>query len=97
MTPIGQGELEDPRRLKTAGPKRRVAMEQIRALDLAWEAKHSKPDLSMFRREILPQIQGVPINRLAGAPGLSKAACSLIRAGKVVPHPRHWEPLREFQ
>ena len=52
-----------------------------------------RPDPAVFRREILPQIQDVLLTDLAEATGLTKSACSRIRAGKTVPHPRHWEAL----
>jgi len=34
-----------------------------------------------------------PIVSRAAATGLSLAACSRIRAGAKVPHPRHWDAL----
>lgn len=53
------------------------------------------PDPEIFRREILPGLQHARIAELAVATGLSEHYCSLIRLGKKVPHPRHWEVLRE--
>ena len=35
-----------------------------------------------------------PIGELVAATGLSEHYCSLIRRGKKIPHPRHWEALR---
>jgi hypothetical protein len=49
----------------------------------------------VFKREILPLIQEVPLRRLVEATGLSLRYCSLIRRDEKVPHPRHWEALRE--
>jgi len=40
---------------------------------------------------ILPLIQDVPLSRLQHATGLSLRYVSLIRRGKRVPHPRHWQ------
>jgi hypothetical protein len=46
--------------------------------------------------EILPGLHEATIARLAAATGLSAHYCSLIRLGKRVPHPRHWETLRSL-
>jgi hypothetical protein len=62
--------------------------------ELAWEAEHGAGgDEERFRRELLPQIQGVPLRELARRSGLSLMYCSQIRRGLHVPHPRHWERL----
>jgi CRISPR-associated endonuclease Cas1 len=52
------------------------------------------PDPSVFRDEILPGLRDKPISQLVAATGLSEHYCSLIRLGKRVPHPRHWDALR---
>jgi hypothetical protein len=49
----------------------------------------------VFRREILPLIQNVPLRRLSKGTGLSLRYVSLIRRGERVPHPRHWDASRE--
>lgn len=36
------------------------------------------------------------LSEIATATGLSLAACSRIRAGARVPHPRHWEALAKL-
>jgi hypothetical protein len=54
-----------------------------------------RPAPSVFAREILPGLRRVPIGELVTATGLSEHYCSLIRLGKKVPHPRHWETLRK--
>jgi hypothetical protein len=48
----------------------------------------------VFTREVLPVLRGATISQLVAATGLSEHYCSLIRLGKRVPHPRHWEALR---
>ena len=59
-----------------------------------WDEQHGKlVDLSAFRREILPRIQGIPLSRLQKATGLSVRYMSLIRRGERTPHPRHWQAL----
>ena len=57
-----------------------------------WTGEH--PDPEEFIREILPHLRGVAIAELVAATGLSEHYCSLIRLGKKVPHPRHWDALR---
>jgi len=51
----------------------------------------SDPDT--FRREILPGLRRVPLQRIAQAVGISEGYASFIRRGVRVPHPRHWESL----
>jgi len=57
--------------------------------------KGERPDPSVFASEILPVLKLLTIGELVAATGLSEHYCSLIRLGKKVPHPRHWESLRE--
>jgi len=59
----------------------------------AWDRDHERPDPEVFVREILPELQGIPLRKLAQATGLSIQHCGLIRRGLRVPHPRHWEML----
>ena len=67
-----------------------------RQLDAArWNAEHDQPDNEMFRKEILPGLQDVPLSRIMEATGLSLRYCSQIRQG-YVPHPRHWGRLRHL-
>ena len=42
-------------------------------------------------REVVPKLDGYSLSQIAKATGLSLAACSRIRAGTRVPHPRHWQ------
>jgi hypothetical protein len=58
----------------------------------AWEGQQPDPDV--FATEILPGLRMLTIGQLATATGLSPHYCSLIRLGKRVPHPRHWEAFR---
>ena len=50
-------------------------------------------DEAWFKREIAPKLDGFSLREIAAATGLSLAACSRIRAGARVPHPRHWGAL----
>ncbi len=64
--------------------------------DWAWNVanlRRERLDPDVFRREILPRIQGIPLKKLAETTGLSLAQCGRIRSGQRVPHARHWEGL----
>jgi CRISPR-associated endonuclease Cas1 len=64
----------------------------------AWNAAHpERADAEVFRREVLPAIQGVPLRELARRAGLSVAYCARIRRGQEVPHARWWEALARAQ
>ncbi|MGC9993546.1 MAG: hypothetical protein ABSD52_14300 [Candidatus Cybelea sp.] len=43
--------------------------------------------------KIAPKLDGFSLKEIDKATGLSLAACSRVRAGAKVPHPRHWEGL----
>jgi hypothetical protein len=51
--------------------------------------------MPLIRRltDVLPGLKLLPIRTISEATGLSEHYCSLIRLGKRVPHPRHWEAL----
>lgn len=91
LTPIQAGKAPDPRVAPEAGEKRRVTMRRVARENKRWVRGTAHTEPSVFRREILPQIQAVSLKALMEATGLTKGACSRIRAGKVVPHQRHWE------
>jgi hypothetical protein len=61
----------------------------------AWNAEHpERADPAVFRMEVLPAIQAVPLRELARRTGLSVPYCARIRRGEEVPHLRWWELLR---
>ena len=82
---------QDPRRAPAAGMKRRQAMAQVVAANRAWKGK--APDPESFRAGVMPKLKHLKLTLLVKATGLTKSACSRIRAGHVVPHARHWEAL----
>ena len=47
-------------------------------------------DPEWFKSEILPGLAAVTLSRIAEATGMSVSAASKIRAGRRIPHPRHW-------
>jgi len=61
---------------------RRFAREHPGQRDEAW-----------FKREIMLRLEAFRLSEISKATGLSLAACSRIRAGARVPHPRHWAAL----
>lgn len=74
--------------------KKRAAKISLRKREAAkWDRHNNRPDAKEFAKKILPNLQGVPIEKMARAAGLSLMYCSLIRRGLYVPHPRHWETL----
>ena len=81
--------LEAKKRLGQANTRRREEA-------AAWEVEHERPDREIFKQEILPGLADVPLGALMRATGLSKRYVWLIRRGGYVPHPRHWEALREL-
>ncbi len=54
------------------------------------------PDRELFVRYILPGLQTVPVRRMAEITGLTSAYCGMVRRGLYVPHPRHWDALRDI-
>jgi hypothetical protein len=58
----------------------------------SWAREHPEHrDEAWFNCEIAPKLDAFTLKEIAAATGLSLAACSRIRAGAQVPHPRHWE------
>jgi hypothetical protein len=88
----------DPSQTGEAATKRRDTMKQRRREEAKWDEAHPdvEVDEEVFRSEILPGLQGVPLSTLAAATGLSQQYCSLIRRGLKMPHSRHWQSLREL-
>jgi hypothetical protein len=87
----------DPAQTPEARAKLSESMSK-RGLDVAaWDREHGeRPDPEVFRRDILPGLQGVPLARIVVRTGLSLRYASLIRRGEKVPHPLHWDALRSI-
>jgi len=49
-----------------------------------------------FARDVVPGLAALPLRTIAEATGLSQAYCSKMRAGRCVPHRRHWQVLIEL-
>jgi hypothetical protein len=62
-----------------------------------WERNQSeKLDPAIFEREIRPKLKTVSLLETMRATGLSRTYCGMIRRGVRIPHPRHWEVLRDL-
>jgi CRISPR-associated endonuclease Cas1 len=102
-----QKAVETQRQLRAIGEDRRMSPE-VRAthrdnakrqhlLNSAWEAaQDSLPSPALYKREILPRLQAIPVRDLVAATGLSASSCKHIRTGRMTPHARHWEKLRRL-
>jgi hypothetical protein len=84
----------DPRRSADVNRARGEAISDGHRRNRRWAREHPGPrDEAWFKREIAPRLDAFTLSEIASVTGLSLAACSRIRAGAKVPHPRHWEAL----
>jgi hypothetical protein len=84
----------DPRRSAIANRVRGEAISEGHRRNRRWAREHpGQRDAAWFKREIAPKLDAFSLKEIAEATGLSLAACSRIRAGAKVPHPRHWDAL----
>ena len=92
MLALLRAEQRDPAHGGHAAEIRGRKNAEHQAAVRAWTGE--RPEPAVFEAEILPELRRVPIAELVEASGLSEHYCSLIRLGKKVPHPRHWDALR---
>jgi CRISPR-associated endonuclease Cas1 len=84
----------DPRRNAVVNRVRGEAISEGHRRNRNWAREHpGQRDEGWFKREIAPKLDVFSLKEIAKATGLSLAACSRIRAGAKVPHPRHWDTL----
>jgi CRISPR-associated endonuclease Cas1 len=84
----------DPRRSLGSNRARGEAISEGHRRNRLWAREHpGQCDEAWFKREIVPKLDAFSLSEIANATGLSLAACSRLRAGAKVPHPRHWEGL----
>jgi len=89
----------DPRADAATNRKRGEAIVEQRRRSRQWNRENPSGagrDRAWFLREVLPKLDDVPLSAIARATGLSLATCSRYRSGARVPHPRHWDALREL-
>lgn len=85
----------DPTKTAAAKAKAAQSLSRRKREELAWNRTHpERPDSEIYRREILPVVQAATLSQLVRATGLSMSYCILLRQGRNVPHPRHWESLQ---
>jgi hypothetical protein len=85
----------DPRRSAAVNEARGEAIAEGHRRNRSWAREHpGQRDEAWFKREIAPKLDAFTLKEMGEATGLSLAACSRIRAGAKVPHPRHWDALR---
>ena len=89
--------LKDQANRTTAHRRRRCPNCQAQALEQ--QAQRTQPTatpdlLGAFAREILPGLRKRTLDELVEGTGLSKPYCCIIRQGRTVPHPRHWDTLK---
>lgn len=67
----------------------------MKAAEAAWDTEHADAprDPAWYSEHVQPHLVSLPLSRLQAATGLSLSACSRIRAGKLLPHARHWPAL----
>lgn len=90
---VAQGR--DPAQTPQARSKRSQTLQTVKAAEAAWVEAGAGPSISedLLHHDVLPALRAVSVRQLVAATGLSSSACSRLRAGKMTPHPRHWEAL----
>ena len=87
----------DPRRSAAVNRARGEAIAEGHRRNRGWTREHPEQrDEAWFKREIAPKLDAHSLSEIAEATGLSLAACSRVRAGTRVPHPRHWHALMQL-
>jgi hypothetical protein len=63
----------------------------------AYDAGHTRarPDRAAFV-PVAARLAGVKLADIMAATGMSNTSASMVRAGRTVPHPRHWDALRSL-
>jgi hypothetical protein len=87
----------DPRRSADVNGARGEAISEGHCRNRRWACEYpGQRDKAWFKSEIAPKLDAFSLKEIGKATGLSLAACSRIRAGAKVPHPRRWEALRKL-
>jgi hypothetical protein len=81
----------DPRRSPAVNRARGEVISEGHRRNRSWAREHpGRRDEAWFKREIAPKLDGFSLKEIAKVTGLSLTACSRIRSGLRIPHPRHW-------
>jgi len=84
-----------PSHSANATAQRKTANQRQQWDQATWDQEHQGEvhDPEWFKCEILPGLSSVTLSRIARETGMSVSTASKIRAGRRMPHPRHWEAL----
>ena len=86
-----------PSHTPEASAARKARNRQQALAQRAWDRKAPQgADETWYREVIAPQLATVTLPAIAKATGVSTSAASKWRAGRAVPHPRHWSALAEL-
>jgi hypothetical protein len=91
QTAAGEDPRKDPEVNRRRG--RAIAQGHRRNRERSSDYANDGRDEKWFHFHILRKLDEVPLSQIAAVTGLSLAACSRFRAGKRVPHKRHWTAL----
>lgn len=80
-----------------AEARRAATMQRQEAAKQAWKPSDLPEWLNekTYREKIQPRLAAFTVAAIASALGISKPYATDIRAGKRMPHPRHWEKLAQ--
>ena len=86
-----------PTHTPQAQAARSVSMKEQRAIEAAYSALHGRGvDPQWYRDQIQPGLASFTLPMIAKATGVSTSAASKWRAGRALPHVRHWDALAEL-
>jgi CRISPR-associated endonuclease Cas1 len=87
---------ENPAHTSVAEERRREVNTRQRKEQAAWDREHAGEefDPEWYRMQILPRLADVSLTTIARATGMSDSSASKVRAGRRMPHRRHWEALK---
>ena len=85
----------DPSQTTAARAARIISLTESRSARDQWDAAHTvtNDERVKFTSEVIPQLKGIALQKIADAMGVSITSASLIRSGKFAPHARHWPAL----
>jgi CRISPR-associated endonuclease Cas1 len=91
----GHAERPDSPNSLAARCKRALTASKNRIAVTSWRDDGSLDGVD-FRRDIWPHLRGLMVKEIAQATGLTLTYASQARAGKVIPHKRHWRVLQNL-
>jgi CRISPR-associated endonuclease Cas1 len=101
---LREGLIESAKigRVVAQSPKSRRKLSETqrrhRAAQRAWDSSSKLPWLNedTYLAKIQPKLAGITIYSLSSTLGVSESYAADIRAGRRLPHPRHWQALAEL-